>query len=176
MLAVSCSECVVYINIGIACKSLCKLLLASLHLLLGCIVSRISLIDTYRLTLLLGIVTKVLKQKHFTRLQGSGSISSLCTIGSKLNGSAKLLSDCIGNLSERHFGVHFALRLTHVRHDDESATISKNLLESRESTTNTGVIGNFAVFVQWNIEVNTNNGFLASEIVIIYVLHINKKL
>ena len=52
-------------------------------------------------------------------------------------------------------------------HDDEASAISKNFFKSRESAADAGIVGDITVLIQGDIEVHTNNGFFAVEIVLI---------
>ncbi len=52
-------------------------------------------------------------------------------------------------------------------HDDEAAAVGEDFLECGERTADTGVVGDVAVLVQGNVEVNAHNCLLAVEIVLI---------
>ena len=65
---------------------------------------------------------------------------------------------------EGELGV-YPLRTAEVGHDDEGTASGENFLKGRDGGTDTGVVGDFELFVQRNIEVNTDDGFLASEII-----------
>ena len=101
MLAVSSTECVHYVAVSIRSELLCEVLLLALHFLLSSLVSRILLVDTYWLTLLFRIVTKVLEKKHLTWLQCSSLSISSSTIRSELNfRNTESSSNCVLDLTE----------------------------------------------------------------------------
>ncbi len=54
-----------------------------------------------------------------------------------------------------------------MRHDDKATAIFKDFFESGKGATDTGIIGYVAVLIEGHIEVNTHNGFLACEIVVV---------
>ena len=114
MLTVSSTKCIVDISICIASQSLGKFFLRSLHGFLCIIVCRVFLINTYRFSLLFRIEAKVLEQQSFTRLQSSSSLSSLCTIRSKLNRNTKSFSNSVNNLTQRHLRINLSFWFTHV--------------------------------------------------------------
>ncbi len=77
---------------------------------------------------------------------------------------------------EREFVSH-ALRTSQMRHDDQRTAFLKHFLESRDCSPDTGVISNLHLVIQRNVEINSDNGFLAGEIVSVNkLLHINKVL
>ncbi len=52
-------------------------------------------------------------------------------------------------------------------HDDEAATVSKNFFQSGKSAADTGIVSDFTVFVQGNVEIHADNGLFAVEIVLV---------
>ena len=52
------------------------------------------------------------------------------------------------------------------RIEAESAAVGKNFFQSWEGTADTGVVSDFAVFVQWHVEVNAHNRFFTCEVVL----------
>ena len=158
------TEGIVHVDVGIRCQRLGELLLALLHLLLGSVVGGVSLVDAHGLALLFGVEAQVFKQEHLARLQGGSGLLSLGAIGGKLHLHAKLFAHGVYNLAQRHLGVHLALGLAHVAHDDECATLGQHLLQRRQCTANAGVVGNFTVFIKRHIEVHADDHFLAFEI------------
>ena len=46
-------------------------------------------------------------------------------------------------------------------------TVCKDFFESRECATDTGIVGDFAFFVQWYVEVNAHNRFFTCEFVVV---------
>ena len=57
-----------------------------------------------------------------------------------------------------------------VRHYDEGAAACEHLLQGRHRRTDAGVVGNFEILIEGNVEVNAYDGFFAGEIVRINVL------
>ncbi len=98
MLAVSCTECVVNVYVGVACEFLCELLLTALHLLLGFVISGIRLVDAYRLAFFLGIEAEVFKKQDFTGLEVGGGFRSVGAVGGELNVAAESLGYIVLNL------------------------------------------------------------------------------
>ena len=111
--------------------------------------------------------TEVFEKEHTAGLEVLSLFGSLGTIFSKFNFGVEVFTYSIFNLAERHFGVDFAFGLTHVAHDDEASAVSKDFFESGESTTDAGIVGDFTVFVQGYIEIHTDDGLFAVEIVLI---------
>ena len=91
VLAVSSTESVVYINIGVAGQCLGELLLSGLELLLGSIVCGILLLDSTGLAFLLGVETYVLKQQSLTVLKSGYLLLCLSAVLSELNIYTKAL-------------------------------------------------------------------------------------
>ena len=58
----------------------------------------------------------------------------------------------------------YAFGLTHVAHDDGSTTVSQNLLQSGQSTADTGVVSNLSVLVQGHVEVNAHDCLLTGKV------------
>ena len=166
MLAVSGTEGVHHIAVCVGSKDFGEIFLACLHLFLGCLVSGVFFLDAYRFALLFRIEAKVLQHQYLARFERSGFVLSLCAILCKLNRTAERSADSVYNLAEAELSLHFAFRLAHVAHDDERTAIVQNVLERRKRTADTGVISNLTVFIEWHIEIHTNNRLLAGEFVI----------
>ena len=66
--------------------------------------------------------------------------------------------------------VGHSLGTSEMRHDDEGAASGKHLLEGGDSRTDTGVVRNLELVVEGDVEVYADDGFLAREIVSVYVL------
>ena len=165
--AVSCAECVVYVNIGIGGEFLGKCFLKLFHFLLGCIITGVGLLDAYGLAFFLGVEAEVLKQEHFTGLEGSCHLGSVGAVGSEFHVATKCFCHYILNLEERHLGVNFTFGFTHMRHNDEATALLEDSFQSGQCATDTGIVGHMAVLIQRHIEVNANDGFFACEIVIV---------
>ena len=98
--AVSCSECVVYVYVGIACQCLGKFLLTLLHFLLGCVIAGIFFVDAYGFTFFLGVETKVFEQEHLAGFESLGCGFCVGRVCSKLYGCAECFGDSVFNLGE----------------------------------------------------------------------------
>ncbi len=168
MATVCGAECIVYIYVSIGCKGLSKCFLTFFHLFLCCVVCGIIFFDAYGFAFFFGMEAKVLKQQYLAGLECCCSFACIGGIISKFNVTAQILSHYIYDLLERQFGVYFAFRLTHMRHNDERTAIGKNLFQGGKSSANTSVVGDVAVFVQRHIEVHTDNGALAGKVKIVY--------
>ena len=164
VLAVSRTEGVHHIVIGVIGEGLGKLLLTHLHFFLCLVVSRIFLVDAYGLTLFFGIEAEVFKQKHFAGLQGSGSFLCFGAVGGERHGGVERSGYGFFDLTERELGVHLTFGLTHVAHDDKRAAVGKHLLKGGERTADAGVVGDVTVLVEGHIEVHTYDGFPACEV------------
>ena len=118
---------------------------------------------TYGFAFLLRIETEVLEQQYLTRFE-CGSLSlRLCAVLSELNGTTERSSHSVLDLTEAELSLHFAFRLAHVAHDDERTTLVEDVLERRQRTADTGVVGDFTILVQGHIEVHADNRLLAGE-------------
>ena len=162
--AVSRTESVVHIDVGIRSEHLGKLLLAFLHGLLGVGISGIFLVNAYGLAFFFRIETEVLQQEHFAGLQGCSSLASLGAVGSKLNLHAEVLAHSLHNLLQGELRVHLSFGLAHVAHDDQRTAVGQHLLQCGQRTTDTGIVGNFTIFIKRHVEVHTDNHFLALKI------------
>ena len=162
--AVSCTESIHYPAVSVRSKFLGKLFLRSLHCLLSLFISRILLVDSYRLAFLFRIETEVLEKKHLTRFEGCSLLVSLLAVRSELYRNAEFLAYCINYLRKRKFRFNFSLRFAHVGHDDKRTTFLKNEFKCRERTTDTGVICNLAILDR-NVEIHSHDSFLTFEVV-----------
>ena len=97
---VSRAKGIIDIVISIRSQLAGKFCLASFHLFLRHVVSRIGLVDAYGFTLLFRIETKVLEQKRFARLERSHFAFSLAAIGGKLHVNAQSFRDVLYDLAE----------------------------------------------------------------------------
>ena len=63
--------------------------------------------------------------------------------------------------------VGCTFRTTEVRTDDNTATVSQNLLQCRKSGTHTGIVCNVEVFVQRHVEVHANECLFSGKVKLI---------
>ena len=164
VLAVSSTEGVHHVAVGVRSELLGELLLAALHFLLCSVELRCALFYAYWLAFLLRIEAEVLKQKSLARLQSGSLLRSVATVLCELNLNAESLRHVRNDLAQRELHVHLALWLAHVRHHDESATVGEHLLQCGEGTTDTGVVGYVSVLVQWHVEVNAYDCLFAGKV------------
>ena len=164
----SSTEGVHHIAISVRSQGLGEVFLTSFHLFLGRLISRVIFLDANGFAFLFGIEAQVLKQQHLACLQCSSFSLCLGAIGSELHlSNAQRLGYSVLNLTEAVLGSRLAFGLTHVAHDNKRTTVSKDMLQRRQSTADTGVVGDVTVFVQGHIKVHTDNRLLSGELVIV---------
>ena len=171
MTAVSCAECVVDINVGIACESLGEFLLALFHGLLGCVITGVVLVDAHGFAFLFGIEAEVFEQENFAGLELLGSLLSFHAVGSELHVAAEGFGHGVADLKQGELGVDFSFWFAHVRHEDQRAAVVKNFLEGGEGTADACVVGDVSVLIEGHVEVYPHDGFLSFEIVIFDFSH-----
>ena len=103
-------------------------------------------------------------EEPFILGRGSNLLVSLLAILCKLHRNSEKLFNTAEDVLEGEFLSH-SFRTSEMGHNDERTAFFKYLLEGRNCGTNPCVVSDFEFFVERNIEVHTNNGFLASEIV-----------
>ena len=160
------TECVVDVAVCIRSKLGDELLLAflqcslcSLLFLVGCILCKSS-----RFAFLFCIEAEVFQYEYLTHFEGSNLLVSLLAILCKLHRNSEKLFNTAEDVLEGEFLSH-SFRTSEMGHNDERTAFFKYLLEGRNCGTNPCVVSDFEFFVERNIKVHTNNGFLASEIV-----------
>ena len=164
VLTVSSTEGVVDIDISIRSELLSEILLPVLHLCFGSIVLRSTLLNADRLSFLLWIEAEVLQQQGLTRLEGSCLSVSICAVRSELYFNTKLLRHLAYDLLQTQLRIDFALRFTHVAHHDDCTTIIEDFFQCGQCATDTSVISNIAILIQWHVKVYTNNCLLTSKV------------
>ena len=165
--AVSCAECVVYIDVGIRSEFLSEVFLTLFHLLLCGIVAGVGFVNPDGLAFLFRIEAEVFEKENLAGLERCGHVGGSHAVGGELNVGTKSLCNGIFNLRERHLGVDLAFGLAHVRHNDERTAVGKHFFQCGEGTTDTGVVGDVAILVEGHIEVYTYDSLLTFEIEII---------
>ena len=121
------------------------------------------------LALLLGVEAEVLEQESLAGLEGRNFGLGLLAVGGELHGNAEALGHMVHDMPEGELVLNL-LGASEVRHDDERSAACKNLLEGGDGRTDAGVIGDFKLVVERNVEIHTHNGLLAIEIVRVDVL------
>ena len=171
MSAVSGTESVVDVAVSVGSEGLHELLLALLYGCLGCLLLLVACIlcESARLAFLLSIEAEVLEKQGLTRLEFGNFSLCLLAVGCELYRNAEALGNVSHDVLEREFVSH-SLRTSEVGHDDESSAACKNLLQGRDGCTDAGIIRNFEILVERNVEVYANDGFLAREIIRVNVL------
>ena len=172
VLAMRRSECVVHIDVGIRSECLGELFLRCFHRVLGLVILRRTFFHTHGLALFFGVETKVFKQQNLTRFQRSSLFSGLRTVGCKAHGNAQSLLHILANLSEREFRVHLSFRFAHMAHQNERTAVAEDFLQRRQGTTNTGVVGDYTIFVEWHVEINAHDCLFTSKIKFVNCHHL----
>ena len=168
---VSCSECVVDVAVSIRSKLLDECLLALFHGSLGSLLLFICCIlcETSWFSFLFCIETEVLKYKYLTWFESSYLLVSSLAVLCKFDRGSEEFLNTAEDMTERKF-LCYSLRASEVRHDDERSAFFKDFLESRDCCPDTGVICDFHLLVQWNVEVNSDNCLFAGKVVSVNVL------
>ncbi len=75
----------------------------------------------------------------------------------------------VHDVLERELRIH-PLRTAEMGHDDEGSAACENLLQGRDGCTDAGVIGDFELVVERDVEVNPDQGLLSLKIIRVNVL------
>ena len=171
MCAMCGSECVVDVAVCVGSKFLGEFLLGSLHGLLGSGFLLIGgiLCESAGFSFLLCIEAEVLEKQGLTRLEGGSLCISSLAVVCELNGNAKAFAHVGDDVFQGKFRIYL-LGTAEVAHNDKGTAAGEHLLESRNGPADAGVVGNFEVFVQGDIEIDTDYCFFAGEIIGINVL------
>ena len=171
--AVRGAECVVDVAVGVGREFPGEFLLAFLNGLLGCCLLLVGGVigESAGFAFFLGVVAEVLEQQGFAGLEGCGHLIGLLAVGSEGYGSAEALRDMLDDVSEGEFGVDL-LGASEMRHDDEGTALLQHLLEGGHCPADAGVVGDFEILVQRNIEIHADDGLFAGKVVSVDVLHI----
>ena len=164
MFAVSRTEGVHHVAIGIRSQFLREIFLARFHLLLRLVIFGRAFLNAHGLALFFGIETEVLQQQRFAGLQCSRFGFGMATIFGKFHLNAQCVRHIFHDLRERELSLHLTFGLAHVAHHDERATIGQHLLQRWQCTANARVVSHFSIFVQGDIEVHANDCLLTSKI------------
>ena len=162
------AEGIVDVAVGIAGELFHELFLAGLHGSLGGLLLLVGgvLGEAAGFAFFLSVVTQVLQEEDLAGLQGIGLGLSLLAVIGELDGNAQALAHAGHDVLEGELGIYL-LGTAQVRHDDEGTTFGEHLLEGGHGTADTGVIGDFEILVQGNVEVYAYDGFLAFEVVLV---------
>ena len=152
------TKCIIYSNVSQGCQLLCKL--------------RIIL-------LLFLVVTKILQQQNLTWLQVSCSLLSLWTytIRCPLYILLEYLRETLQNVLSGEL-ILTCLRWTaDVASENNSCTLLQQISYSRNSSQDTGIVGNIHVLIKWNIIVYTAKYLFALQIYIFnsFLIHVHGK-
>ena len=169
---VSGAESVVDVAVSIAGELGGERLLAFLHGLLGCCLFFVGGVfrESAGFAFLFSVVAEILEQKGLAGLEGGGKFIGLLAVGSKLHRHAEALGHMVHDVAQGELGIHF-LGPSEVAHDDHGASLFEDLLESGHCADDAGVVGDFEVFVERNVEVYADDGLLSGKIVSVDVLH-----
>ena len=169
--AMSRSEGVVHIDVGIRGQRFRELFLRGFHGFLGFIVFGSTFLHAHGLSLFLGIEAQVFEQQHLAHFQGCGLLLSLGAVGCEGHGHAKRLLHIFANLSEREFRVYFSFRLSHVAHQNECAAVAEDFLQRGQGTADAGVVGDFTIFVEWHVEIYAHDCLFSGKIKVVDCHH-----
>ena len=173
--AVGSAESVVDVAVGIGGQPLDKLLLRSFHralglglLLVGCVVRH-----SAGFALLFGVETQVFEQHHLARLQFAGHLGRLVThrVAGEKHLAAEPRFDGGDDLRKREFRVVILLGASQVRHQDYRAAALEHLFDGWDSRPDAGVVCHTSLRVEGHVEIDTDDGALAFEIIGINFVH-----
>ena len=164
--AVSRAECIVDVAVGIRSEGLDELLLGLLDSSLCCFLLLVGsvFLESAGFAFLLSIEAEVFEKQDLTGLEGVGLGLSLLAIFGKLHGNSEELAHAADDVLEGELGVD-SLRASEVGHDDKGTASCEDLLEGRDCGTDTGVVGDFELLVERDVEVYAHDGLLACEII-----------
>ena len=174
--AVSRTEGVVDVAVGIRSQLLDELLLRALlqSLLCGLLLLVGGVLgQTAGLALLLGVETQVLEQHHLAGLEVLGHFGGLLT-HAVAREEDLLTQTCLDgghDLLERELGIGILLGTSQMRHEYYGTALLQNLLDGGDGGTDAGVVGYMAFAVEGHVEIHTDYGTLALEIVIVDCKH-----
>ena len=119
------------------------------------------------------VETQVFQQQDLTRLQRLGLSKGIIahTIRCKLNGTTNGCFECACNMSQRELILRSTLRPSKVRHEDHASTCIQDALNGRSGAKDARIITHFEGIIQWNIEINTDQGTFTGKIERIYLRH-----
>ena len=162
------AESVVDVAVCVRGKGLDEFLLGLLHNLLGGFLFLIGGIfgQSTGLAFFLCVVAEVFQQEGLAGLQGIGLGLGLHAVIGKLDGNAQAFAHAAHDVLEAEFGIHF-LGTAQVGHDDEGTTFGQHLLKGGHGTADAGVVGNFKIFVQGNVEVHAHDGLFTGKVVLV---------
>ena len=167
---VSRTEGVVDIDVSKSSELLSEFLLAFLDRLLSCSLLFVRSIfgQTTGLAFFFSVEAEVLEKESLAGLEVSSELTSFFAyaVGSELDIDAKTLRHVSEDVAERELILDL-LRTAKVRADDDRATVSEDLLEGRESSADTRVVGDVEVCVEGHVEVHTDESLLTSEVELI---------
>ncbi len=166
--AVSRAESVVDVAVCIGSQGLDELLLGGLHGSLGGLLLFVGSIlgQAAGLAFFLGIVAEVLQQQGFAGLEGGGLCLCLHAVIGKLDGNAQAFAHAAYDVLEGELGIHL-LGTAQVGHDDEGAAGGEHLLEGGHGPADAGVVRNLEICVEGDVEIDSHDGFLAGEVVLV---------
>ena len=168
MCTVSRTKSIVDVAICVAGEGFHELLLGGLHGSLGGFLFLIGgiLCQTAGFAFFLCVVAEVLQQEGLTGLQGISLGLGLLAVLCKLYGNTQAFAYAAHDVLEGEFGIYF-LGTTQVGHNNEGTALCEHLLEGGHGTADTGIVRDFEVFVQGNVEVYAYDGFFAFEVVLV---------
>ena len=90
--------------------------------------------------------------------------TGLLAVGGEFHRRAEALGHMIHDVLEGERVGH-ALRTAEVGHDDEGTATGEHFLKGRHSPADAGVVRNFELLIEGNVEVHAHDRLLAGEIV-----------
>ena len=165
------AECIVDVAVGVGGQLLGESFLAFLDGLLGSCLLLVGsiLCESAGFAFLFCVETEVLEKQGLAGFEGGSLLIGSLAIGGELYGNTEAFADVGYDMLEGEFGIDF-LGTAEVAHNDEGTASGEYLLESRDGPADAGIIGYLEVFIERNIEIDADDGFLAGEIIRINVL------
>ena len=88
------------------------------------------------------------------------------------DGLAELFGERLRHGREGKLGVGLALRAAEVAREDDHRALVNEVFYGRQSSDDAGVVADFALVVEGNVEVHAHEDFFALEVYILYSLYL----
>ncbi len=145
--AVGGAEGVVDVVFAIASEGLGEIFLRGFDGFLGFVVAFFAFLDATRLAFFLGIETQVFEHNDLTGFHGCHLVGGFHAVVGKLHRTAQQFFQVLDNRLDGKFRVGVLFRATEVRHQHNHTFVIQYFIDSRQSGTHTGVVGDVEVVV-----------------------------